>query len=225
MSLPTVSILVLTYNRIGFSSKYIPEMLDKIGNISYEVLILDNCSNDGTYDWLLEYSKCDPRITNVFHSDSNLGVESINILANESKCKYILKIDDDLTLPNNFVERLVFAYEKVNMDKLAYLALDMRWPNCGSFATRHGMSLYTKDNGKVINIKDGDRVLIHNNAKKWMVNGACRLSKRETFLELGGHPTGRAYGVDTYVSAQAANRGYLVGYLSNLSSSRWKRVC
>ena len=48
----------------------------------------------------------------------------------------------------------------------------------------------------------------------WMVNGVCRLSEKEKFLEIGGHPKGIIYGVDKHISMRAAEHGYWIGYLS-----------
>jgi glycosyltransferase involved in cell wall biosynthesis len=181
--------------------------------MSAEVLIWDNFSNDGTLDWLLEYRKIDNRISEVFCSNENYGVEAINFLANRAKGEYILKIDDDIVAPPGFAQRLVESYEKFNDPRLAYLGFDMRWDR-GTFATRSGMKLYKPPMGISVRMKNGDKLLVHYTPKKWMVNGACRLSKKSTFIELGGHPQGFMYGVDYAVSKAAAEAGYWIGYLS-----------
>lgn len=209
-----VSLLIATYNRLSLSQKYIPGILNNIGNIDADILIWDNGSTDGTLDWLMDYKYCDPRITEVFCADQNIGMEAYNYLAKASNSKYILKVDDDITVPSNFVKRLVYAYEAINEPKLLYLGFDMRW-TAKSFGTRSGMHLYKKPLGNIYNLPNSDRVLVHYHPRTWMVNGVCRLSPRETFLNLGGHPIGVKYGIDSIVSRIAEENGYYIGYLNS----------
>ena len=118
---PKLSILMLTYNRLETSSACIQHVLNNVGEIDYEFLVWDNGSIDGTYDWLEEYGRADCRITKVFGSNKNLGMEAINELARAAKGKYLLKLDDDIIVPESFAERLINAYEKVNEPKLLFL--------------------------------------------------------------------------------------------------------
>lgn len=211
---PKVSILILTYNRLELSKKCIPMILNNIGNIDNEVLIWDNGSTDGTYDWLEEYGRADCRITEVIGYHKNIGMEAINRLANMAKGQYILKIDSDVFPPPNFAERLVNAYEEVNEEKLIFLGWDMEW-GLKTFATRSGMHLYKGSEGKIVTLKSKERVLIHFTPSKFMVHGALRLSRKAAFLDIGGHPKGLIYGADHPTSIRAAKKGYWIGFLSS----------
>lgn len=207
-----VSILILTFNRIKLTEKFVPKIIDRIGDIEYEVLIWDNGSEDGTYDWLENFGLADCRVTGVYGSEQNFGVEAINFLAEKATGEFILKIDDDIFPPANFAQRMVSAFTEVNEPKLAYLAWDMPWTSA-SFARRSGMKLYTEPLGKRVHVKDGE-VLISFETSPWLVNGACRLSPRALFLELGGHPKDIPYGVDYLVTKKAKKHGYWIGFYS-----------
>jgi GT2 family glycosyltransferase len=214
---PHVSILALTYNRIELTSKHLPSVIRRIGKIDHEVLIWDNGSTDGSYDWLCQYAQTDPSVSKIFGSDKNIGMEAFNFLAAESSGKYILKIDDDISVPDRFAERLVAAFERVNEPKLAFLGWDMWWPSPSrtsktTFATRSGLWLYEGTNGKTINLGKSERVYIHYDPARFMVNGVCRLSLKQKFFDLGGHPKGLLYGVDRPVSKAAADNGMWIGY-------------
>jgi len=216
---PKVSILVLTYNRVPMSSQYIPKLLERVGNIDAELLIWDNASIDTTYNWLKSYKENHPRVSLVVRSKKNIGMEAVNYLAKKAQGEYIIKVDDDIDVPVGFAERLVWAHEKVNEPKLLFLGWDMPWPKTprsggNTFATRSGMKQYKGERGKVIQLNQKERVLINYHPDKWMVNGACRLSKRDAFLEIGGHPEGIVYGVDHHISIRAAEHGYWIGYFS-----------
>lgn len=208
-----VSIVTLTFNRVNYSSKYLPYCIDRIGDTPHEVLVWDNCSTDGTLDWLLNYAETRDNIK-VFAGEQNHGMEAINFLALEAKGKYILKIDDDIQVPNNFAKRLVDAYEYANEEKLLFLGWDTFWGE-KTFATRSGLRLYKEKQGKIINLPTHERVLINYHPNMWMVNGICRLSPREAFLKIGGHPPGIIYGVDKHISKRAAKNGYWIGFLNS----------
>lgn len=221
--LPKASILVLTYNRINLSSRYIPLMLSHTGNIEIEMLIWDNKSGDRSYEWAKALGEADKRVTKVIQGNSNIGMEAFNYLAKEAKGEYIIKIDDDIEVPKRFAERLVAAYEYVNESKLLFLAWDMPWPRTpkaggDTFATRSGMKLYEPPQGRTIDINEKEQVLIHYDPINWMVNGACRLSPRDTFLKIGGHPKDIIYGVDKHISIRAAENGYWIGYFKAVDS-------
>ena len=217
---PKVSILVLTYNRVKLSSQYIPMLLTRVGNIDAEILIWDNCSSDESYEWACRFKESNPRVSKVYQGAANIGMEAFNKLAEEASGDYIIKVDDDIEVPNGYAERLVWAYEKVNEPKLLFLGWDMPWPRTprsggDTFATRSGMRLYRGDLGKEVHVSKSERVLIHYHPDKWMMNGACRLSPRKQFLEIGGHPEGIVYGVDRHVSIRAAQHGYWIGYFNS----------
>jgi len=210
---PKLSILMLTYNRLETSSACIQHILNNVGNIDFEFLVWDNGSTDGTYDWLEEYGRADCRITKVFGSEENLGMEAINKLAKEAKGKYLLKVDDDITVPEDFAQRLVDAYEKVNESKLLFLGWDMKWTNDKSFALRSGLHLYKGEEGKIINLGT-ESVLLNFTPSQWLINGACRLCERKKFMKMGGHPKGMKYGVDYQVSKVAEKHGYWIGFFN-----------
>lgn len=209
-----VSVLILTYNRLNLSSKYIPGVIKNIGDIDAEVLIWDNCSNDGTYDWLYNYAQTEPKITKLFSCDQNIGMEALNHLANEASGHYIIKVDDDLIVPSSFAQRLVFAYETLSEPKLAYLAYDIKWGS-STYATRGGMGLYQKDAGKVVELKCGERILVTYHPDRFTLCSMCRLSLRQTFFDLGGHPKGVVYGIDQPVSQSVARAGMWNGFLNS----------
>jgi len=204
-----VSILILTYNRLPLSKVCIPGIIDSIGDVDYEILIWDNHSNDGTYDWLLEFEKCYKHVR-VFGSDRNYGVEAINFLVDESSSDYILKVDDDISVPRSFAERLISVSEMIDF-KCAFLAWDMVWGS-KTFATRSGTEFFV-EHGSILNINDG-KVFVSYKPKIFMVNGACRLSKKSDFLKVGGHPKGAIYGIDYIVAAATQKAGLWQAFFS-----------
>ncbi|WP_374759404.1 glycosyltransferase [Dyadobacter fanqingshengii] len=71
MDTPLISIALCTYN----GQRYLKDQLDSLLNQSYqniEILAVDDCSNDLTYDILLEYAAVHSNIR-VYRNNSRLG--------------------------------------------------------------------------------------------------------------------------------------------------------
>lgn len=70
--MPAVSIIMCSYNY----ARYIREAIDSLLGqtfTDFELIIIDNCSEDGSQDIIREYAGKDPRIRAVFH-EKNMGI-------------------------------------------------------------------------------------------------------------------------------------------------------
>ena len=107
----TVSIITPNYN----CSKYISQTIESVLAQTYqnwEMIIVDDCSNDGSYEIALEYAKNDHRIE-VVRMEKNSGAAVCRNKAIElSKGDYLAFIDsDDLWLPEKLKIQLNFMQE------------------------------------------------------------------------------------------------------------------
>ncbi|MEP6826497.1 MAG: glycosyltransferase, partial [Aestuariivirga sp.] len=55
MTIPKLSILIITYNHARFIAKGVESVLEQITRFSLEINILDDCSTDGTSDILRDF--------------------------------------------------------------------------------------------------------------------------------------------------------------------------
>jgi glycosyltransferase involved in cell wall biosynthesis len=89
---PKVSVLVPTYNR----SKYLKDAVDSILNqsfVDFEIIIVDNCSNDDTANVVLTYQ--DSRIQYIFN-ELNIGaVGNYNKALRLARGEYVYLFSDD----------------------------------------------------------------------------------------------------------------------------------
>src|SRR5210317_249437 len=97
LKLPTlVSTVMSSYN----SEKTISASIESILNQSYkniELLIIDDCSTDNSYEILKEYELNYDSI-NVFRNNKNIGLtKSLNIILKKTKGKFIARQDADDT--------------------------------------------------------------------------------------------------------------------------------
>lgn len=101
---PLISILLSVYN----DDNNIKKSIDSILSQSYkniELLVIDDCSTDKTYEILKEIK--DSRVR-IFRNKDNLGLtKSLNILINESKGQILARQDsDDISLPTRLEVQL-----------------------------------------------------------------------------------------------------------------------
>ena len=106
MSNPKVTVLMSVYNR----SEYLREAIDSILSqtlMSFEFIIIDDGSTDGTWDILTEYADQDQRISLVQNRE-NLGLsKSLNKGLVLAKGDYIARQDaDDVSLPERLATQI-----------------------------------------------------------------------------------------------------------------------
>lgn len=107
-----VSIVMPCYN----SEKYVSESIQSIINQNYknwELIVIDDCSVDGTYSLLEKLSRVDTRIK-ISRNLSNLGgAKTRNVAIEKSSGRYIAFLDsDDLWLPSKLEKQINFMRSK-----------------------------------------------------------------------------------------------------------------
>lgn len=111
-----VSIAMCTYN----GEQYLAEQLDSIVGQTYanlEIVIVDDCSSDGTLDILTEYAKRDNRIR-LICNDENLGfVRNFEKAINECRGDLIALADQDDIW---FLNKISCLVENIGEDWLIY---------------------------------------------------------------------------------------------------------
>lgn len=120
MIVPKISIAMATYN----GEKYLPQLLDSLlaqTLLPSEIVVVDDCSYDGTLSILETYSKKLP--IKVYVNDENLGVnQNFEKAVSLTTGDYVLLCDqDDVWLPFN-VESKVQALAIMPQDKPAFVA-------------------------------------------------------------------------------------------------------
>jgi glycosyltransferase involved in cell wall biosynthesis len=108
---PLVSVLMTSYNR----EKYIAEAIESVLASSYknfELIIVDDCSSDGTIEISKKYQQQDSRV-HIYVNEKNLGdYPNRNKAASYAKGKYLKYVDaDDYIYPAG-LELLIQMMEK-----------------------------------------------------------------------------------------------------------------
>ena len=110
-----VTVIVPCYN----VEKYVDKCLNSIINQTYknlEIILVEDCSTDKTYECIKDYPKKDKRIR-IIKNKKNSGLSySRNAGIKSSKGKYISFIDSDDYITDNFYENMLNTIKKENAD-------------------------------------------------------------------------------------------------------------
>jgi len=116
-----ISIIITTYNR----KKYLKKAIDSVFTQSYkhyEIIIIDDCSQDGTFEYIKEsYKHCEN--ISIFRNNENLGPGKNRKYALQEKIKgeYIIFLDDDdVFIDSEYFSKAMKLFEK--NDKLSMVS-------------------------------------------------------------------------------------------------------
>lgn len=106
----TVSLLMLGYN----SLRYVKQAIDSVRHQTYpywELVFVDDCSTDGTWELASKLAESDPRIK-VYKNEVNLGIVKNRKKAYEYSTGYFVgHLDNDDILERWALEEMVWAFK------------------------------------------------------------------------------------------------------------------
>lgn len=113
---PVLSVIMSVYN----GESYLEEAIESVAKQTFtdwELIVINDCSVDGTAGILEDFAKKDERIK-VFPNEVNLKLPtSLNKAISLSTGKYILRMDaDDICLPERFQKQYDFMEKNPNVD-------------------------------------------------------------------------------------------------------------
>lgn len=93
---PLVSIVSLVYNHRPFIIRAIESWLMQKTDFTFEIVIGEDCSTDGSREIVFDYAAKYPDLINVITSDSNVGMRENSVRTNEAaRGKYIAFCEGD----------------------------------------------------------------------------------------------------------------------------------
>ncbi|HEY9278156.1 MAG TPA: glycosyltransferase family 2 protein [Methylotenera sp.] len=106
-----ISVCLLTYNHVEVIESTLKSILDQTIT-DYEVIVSDDCSNDGTWELILELAGTDSRIK-PFRTQSNLGMAgNSNFAVAQSKRPYIALLHHDDLCRRDLLEKWFSVIER-----------------------------------------------------------------------------------------------------------------
>ncbi len=127
-----VSIIIVNYNTKDLTKNCIDSIFEKTSGISFEVILVDNDSKDGS----VEFFSKDSRIQ-IIESGDNLGFGRANNLGVEhSSGKYVFFLNSDTILLNNAIKMMydfMERHEELNIGALGSILLDFNHDRTHSY--------------------------------------------------------------------------------------------
>jgi GT2 family glycosyltransferase len=104
---PHVSIVMVTFDGLVFSRLCLESLLATTCPVSYEVVVVDNGSTDGTNEYLVELERLDPRV-HVRRNGRNAGfAAATNAGVALARGEVVVFLNNDTIVPEGSLERIV----------------------------------------------------------------------------------------------------------------------
>lgn len=111
-SIPTVSIMISTYNRADYLRKSTESVLSQTFT-DFELILCDDASTDTTASLCKEFMQQDDRVRVLRHEQNSGMVNNWNSGLNASQGLYFAKLDDDNVYLPTFIEKTMSAFESL----------------------------------------------------------------------------------------------------------------
>ena len=109
-----LSIVIVNFMNYSLTLKCVDSVVNNIGNIDYEIIIIDNCSPNESYEELNNTYKDIDNIK-VFKNEKNNGFGfGNNVGVEKSSGKYILFLNPDIVILENAIGNMLKEIEKDN---------------------------------------------------------------------------------------------------------------
>ena len=203
---PRVSVLVLNYNGI----KYLDDCfksLEKLSYPNYEVVLIDNASNDGSVAYVQNNF---PWVKVVIHQNNYGFCEGYNRSVEHAEGEYLAFLNNDTAVDANWLKELITASHEHQADICGSKILFYNEPQ---IINHLGAKITTIGSGYDLGFGMTDKDSTSSQAPVPVAAacGAAMLIKKETFLKLGGFdPDYFAYFEDLDLCWRAWLQGYRV---------------
>ncbi len=116
MCLPLVTVGIINYNCIKFLENCVESYLNQsYGNI--EIIVVDDCSTDGSIEILKGLEKCNKNIRCIYHEKNSGGPsQAIQEIIQQAGGKYFQWIASDDYADSNTIQKFVDYLDKTNND-------------------------------------------------------------------------------------------------------------
>lgn len=117
---PLVTVYIPTFNRVELLKRAVESVRQQTYQ-NLEIIIVDDCSQDGTHEYLEEISKQDSRIRYFIKEKNSGACVSRNIAIENAKGEFITGLDDDDYFEENRINHFMNKWEtKDNNTKVLY---------------------------------------------------------------------------------------------------------
>jgi len=204
-----LTVIICTFNRGHLLLETIPTIFQQnISNDRYQVLIINNNSTDNTSQILNRFVKQYDNLSVINETKQGLGYAK-NAGTNAATTEWIVYLDDDAKVPNDFVKKAINNITNSNFQ--CFGGVYLPWYKYGK--PRWFLDKYASNNGKLSDFST---------LKEDFISGGIMAIKKTVLNKFGGFPTNLgmsgnyiAYGEETLLQIRMRNSGIKIGYDPN----------
>ena len=178
---PKVSIIISVFEQLAYTKKCLEHIGKTLkGRISYEVLIVDDASKDGTKKYL---SSLEPPYRVFFNNEKKGFAKNNNFASREAEGSFLCFLNNDVFVQGNWLLPMIEVFKKNNqvgmVGNVQRLANSIRYDHMGVVFSPEG------------NPRHYGQGFFHRpfkgQVKQWSaVTAACCVTESKTFQNLGG---------------------------------------
>jgi O-antigen biosynthesis protein len=202
---PLVSIIIINRNGLKYLKKLFKDFLEKIQYPNYEIIVVDNDSEDESLHFLEDLSKSLP--LKIIKNKKNESFSRSNNHAVEiSKGDYLLLINNDVEPTYGWLNQMMKS--ALQSDEVGAVGAKLVYPDCytsrynrrNSFKIQHSGIAFMEENGfiKPYNMGKGDIFKVNDemDEPRAAVTAAALLVARDKYFQVEGLDEGYIYGYE-----------------------------
>lgn len=204
---PTVSVIIPVYNQFEYTYNCLKSILNNSGEVSYEIIIADDCSTDLT----TRLTEIAENITVITNEENLRFLKNCNHAAKAARGSYLFFLNNDTQVQPNWLQPLVDLMEgsqKIGMAGSKLVYADGRLQEAGGILWRDGSAW---NYGNRSNAEEPE----YNYVKEVdYISGAAIMIRKELWEEIGGFDErfAPAYCEDSDLAFEVRKHGYQVVY-------------
>ena len=176
---PRASIIIPVYNKLAYTAACLRSLAAEAGPTPFEVIVVDDCSSDGSADFLAECAG----VVVVRNAENSGFIASCNAGAAKARGDYLVFLNNDTTVTSGWLEALLATFTDFSEVGIAGARLvypDGRLQEAGGIIFSDGSGWnYGRE-------QSPDEPQYNFAAEADYVSGACLAVPRELFEALGG---------------------------------------
>jgi GT2 family glycosyltransferase len=203
-TMPEVSIILITYNRLRMLRECLASLLEKTQGDNFEIIVWDNASEDGTKEYLDELALAHPELRAIHHP-KNVGLNGVALSVESARGLYVVELDDDVVrFPDDWLPDMLRAFKTI--PRAGYLAANVVQDEFTN-GNKPGPHCYTVVDHEGIVVEYG------------LAGGWCTVTSLEVLKRVGNFPRRRGrvfFSEDGDYGRRCRAAGFAVGVLRDV---------
>lgn len=189
---PKITIAILNFNGSELLESYLPMMEYSSGTYEFEILVIDNKSDDLSVDFVKEWY---PEVKLAELSKNYGFAEGYNKGLKDIETEYIAIINSDVMVTENWLDPILLAFEQdKNIGVVQPLILSLedkaKFEYAGAAGGYLDMFGYPFCRGRIFNKIESNNGQYDHDAEIFWASGAALVCKTKAFKALGGFDGG-----------------------------------